>query len=90
MTFILPFYWSWSCCTKTVTFAQCLGLCLPPLHQRGNKDTAQAGARLVSIVMACVTGSSRGTPALISLPPREPAHHPPREAWPLARILSSC
>ena len=31
------------------------------------------GARLALIVMACVTGTSRGTPALISPPPREPA-----------------
>ena len=72
VTSVLPLCWSWSRCTGMVTFARCLGLCLPPLHQRGNKDTAQAGARLVSIIMACVTGSSRGVPALISPPPREP------------------
>ena len=29
--------------------------------------------RLVSIVMVCITSTSRGTPALISPPPREPA-----------------
>ena len=30
---------------------------LPPLHQRGNKDSAQASARLALVVMACVMGT---------------------------------
>ena len=51
-------------------------------------------ARLAFVVMACITETSRGVPCLdLSAPvvmaaPEEVLHHPPREAWPLARVLS--
>ena len=58
------------------------------------------GARLAPlVVMACVMGTSRGTPPLslcllVSQPdeavPEEAPRRPPREAWPLARVLGLC
>ena len=56
------------------------------------------GTHLVSIVMADVTRTSRGCPALISAPlvslpgvaaPEEVLRRPPREAWPLAWVLNA-
>ena len=43
------------------------------LAPRGNRYSAPAGARLALVVMAHVTGTSRGAPRLDLSAPREPA-----------------
>ena len=59
----------------------------------------RAGARLVSIVMAQVIEPREVCLALISPPlasqpggaaPEEVLCRPPREAWPLVRVLDAC
>ena len=75
---------------------------MPPLHQRGNKDAARAGAHLAPAWCRSSRLTSREPrelhPALISpllarqpgeAAPEEVMRHPPSEAWPLARVLDA-
>ena len=105
VTSVLSSCWSWSRCTDTETFARCLGtprLRLPPWHQRGSKDTSRAGTLLApawSRSSWLTSGGSREvylafiSPPLASLPceaaPEEVLHRPPREAWPLTKVLNA-